>query len=449
MSGKQHNIYVRAHTVQLEKKERKSTHQEDEPKWPDYALVFDSETRITTDLTLTFGFWRFCELRDNKYVCTEEGIFHDDHSLIAAEFDLLREYVSVTRPDTTDDGCDRLRLHSRSKFIAGFDLSRLAVDWETAKNGGWSLILSQWRNPRTGEIKANKFFPRIVIKALNSKAAIIHSTRAPMSEPGKKSKRVRLWPSARFLDLRTLLWALRNKSYSLKTACEKLKTGHQKLDHTPTGTISVEEVAYARNDVACTVDVLNAAKQEFDLHPIAPGPDRMFSPASVAKSYLEELHILHPKEKVKDANIAYGIFMQSYFGGRAECRIRNWEVPVCPVDFMSQYSTVNELLDNWSVLTAQYVTFPDATKEVEQLLSQITLERCFERQLWPSFRFFALVRPDNDILPVRTVYNGTTQNIGINYLTSKEPIWFAGPDIMASILLTGKVPHIEKAKVKT
>ena len=91
------------------------------------------------------------------------------------------------------------------------------------------------------------------------------------------------------------------------------------------------------------------------------------------------------------------------------------------------------------------MTFPDATDEVRQLLSQITLKRCFERKLWPQFKFFALVRPDNDILPVRTVYNGMTQNIGINYLTSKEPIWFAGPDIIASILLTGKVPHIEKA----
>src|SRR5262249_30100724 len=28
---------------------------------------------------------------------------------------------------------------------------------------------------------------------------------------------------------------------------------------------------------------------------------------------------------------------------------------------------------------------------------------------------------------------------------SKEPIWFAGPDIISSILLTGRVPHIEKA----
>ena len=52
------------------------------------------------------------------------------------------------------------------------------------------------------------------------------------------------------------------------------------------------------DDVACTVDLLNAVKQEFDLHPIAAGPDRMFSSASVAKSYLEELNILHPSEKV-------------------------------------------------------------------------------------------------------------------------------------------------------
>jgi hypothetical protein len=35
--------------------------------------------------------------------------------------------------------------------------------------------------------------------------------------------------------------------------------------------------------------------------------------------------------------------------------------------------------------------------------------------------------------------------MGINFLTSREPIWFAGPDIIASILLTGKVPRIEKA----
>jgi hypothetical protein len=99
---------------------------------------------------------------------------------------------------------------------------------------------------------------------------------------------------------------------------------------------------------------------------------------------------------------------------------------------------VNELLNNWSVRIAHRVTFPDATAEVRRFLSQIKLERCFDAKLWPKFRFFALVEPENHILPVRTVYNGTTQNIGVNYLTSKEPLWYAGPDIIASILLTGK-----------
>jgi hypothetical protein len=244
--------------------------------------------------------------------------------------------------------------------------------------------------------------------------------------------------------LRTLLWALRNRSYSLKSACKELGVPG-KLDHKPTGRVDLEEIEYCRQDVSATTNILNAAKPEYDLHPIAPGPDRLFSPASVAKAYLEELNISHPDKKVGKADYEYGVFMQAYFGGRAECRIRNWEVPVCPVDFMSQYPTVNELLENWSLLTARNVTFPDATDEVRQFFSQITLDACFDRNIWSRFRFFALVRPDNDVLPVRTFYNGVTQNIGINYLSSKEPIWFAGPDIIASVLLTGKVPHIQKA----
>lgn len=76
--------------------------------------------------------------------------------------------------------------------------------------------------------------------------------------------------------------------------------------------------------------------------------------------------------------------------------------------------------------------FHVAISEVRKLLSTVSLERCFDRTLWPRFKFFGLVYPDNDIFPVRTVYNGTTQNIGINYFTSKKPFWFAGPDIVAS-----------------
>ena len=65
--------------------------------------------------------------------------------------------------------------------------------------------------------------------------------------------------------------------------------------------------------------------------------------------------------------------------------------------------------------------------------------------MWKQFNFFALVEPDNDILPVRTVYDGVTQNIGNNYLTSKTPLWFAGCDVIASAIRTGKPPRILRA----
>jgi hypothetical protein len=311
------DIYVRAHTQLLNEEQKKPYLQREPPKWEDHALIFDCESRITADQTLTFGFWHFCELRNGRFVALEEGIFLDDGGLSDKEIEAISQFAKRNKAETPDhDACDRIRVYSRSKFIAevlgmaiqakafivcfnaGFDLSRIAVDWRTAKNGGWSLIFSQWRDPKSGKLKPNKFFPRIVIKALNSKTSIIHSTRPPMSEPRTIDEKVKHWPGARFLDLRTLLWALRNRSYSLESACKEFKTEHQKIDHQPTGKVTIEEIKYARGDVACTVDLLNAAKQEFDLHPIAPGPDRMFSPASIAKSYLEELNILHPSEKV-------------------------------------------------------------------------------------------------------------------------------------------------------
>ena len=60
-------------------------------------------------------------------------------------------------------------------------------------------------------------------------------------------------------------------------------------------------------------------------------------------------------------------------------------------------------------------------------------------------KFFALVTPEQGIFPVRAVYNSETQNIGVNNFTSRKPIWFAGPDLIACVLLAGKIPRVQKA----
>jgi len=56
----------------------------------------------------------------------------------------------------------------------------------------------------------------------------------------------------------------------------------------------------------------------------------------------------------------------------------------------------------FDILTAARVTLEDDTATVRRLLKKISLDRCFDPKLWKQFNFFALVQPDNDILPVRT-----------------------------------------------
>ncbi len=450
-----HDIFVRAYAVPAEQKKQKKQKSRSRasggPKWTQYALVFDTETCITPDQSLTFGVYRRCELLNGSYRTTQEGIFHAD-DLSKKHLDIVLEYIASAISDVSSFPPE-FPCYSKSELmrrvfwpalkydgalICGlnlpFDLARLAIAWGPGENNEWSLTMSQFPD---GE--ENKYRPHILIQPIDGKKAFISIAR-----PWKKEE----WAHegrARFLDLRTLGWALFNRSFSLRTLCEQLQTEHRKMDHEPTGEVPVEEIEYARQDGRCTVDALNALKAEFDKHPIRVNPDHAYSPASIAKSYLEAMGIKPPLEKFKISRKKIGITMQSYYGGRSETRIRRAEVPVVPVDFTSEYPTCCALLDLFDVLTADSVTFEDDTETAHRLLDGISLEDCFNPAKWKQFRFFALVQPEGDILPVRTVYDGVTQNIGNNYLTSETPIWFAGCDLIASKLRTGNTPKILRA----
>jgi hypothetical protein len=446
------DIFLRAHTVTPDKSHRAPAKVS---KWPSGVLILDTETTIDTSQGLTFGVYRVCRLVEQTYVSTEEGLFFAD-DLDPAQREIVADYVKEAVAEVDQKSFPpklKLSLQSRSEFVEKvlwkairdglmvvgfnlpFDLSRLAVNWTKARNGGWSLILSLRRSKKTGDIEPNPDRPRIRVTSKDSKSAFIALMRPRIAEER---------PSGRFLDLHTLAFALHSESYSLDKACA-VSGVPGKLKHEPTGKISPVEIDYCRGDVRATAALLNALKKEFDPHPIYLWPDQAYSPASVAKSYLDAMGIVPPKQKFKVPHRMLGIAMQAYYGGRAECRIRHVPVPVVHTDFTSQYPTVNALLGNGEILTAKDVSFADATDEVRGLLRKITLESAFDPNLWKQFKFFALVRPDQDIFPVRAVYNNETQNIGVNRLTSGKPIWFAGPDLIASVLLTGKIPHVEKA----
>jgi hypothetical protein len=201
--------------------------------------------------------------------------------------------------------------------------------------------------------------------------------------------------------------------------------------------------------VQCTQDLLNCAKTEFDLYRLDDLlPDKAYSPASVGKATFRQMAITPPAEKFDVPHELQGVFMSTYFGGRAEDHLRKVPVPCMRLDFLSQYPTVNTNMGKWEIVTAKRVSFPESTREIRKFLKKVTLDKCFEATFWRQLRFFALIQPKGNILPVRAPFDPKDPehlNIAESHFTSEKPVWFAGPDIVASIIRTGRVPRVLKA----
>jgi hypothetical protein len=455
-----HDLYLRAHIVVSDdgnEQEEQSAKRSRSPKlWPDYALVWDTETTLDLEQTLNFGVWRFCQLQGTEYVAIQEGIFYRD-GLAAMDIQAILSYKQKYLADGLLSGADReLIVLPRAEFIerifwesvrAGalivgfnlpFDISRIAVQWAVADNGGFSFVLSQLSKSHVNNIHR----PRIRISPLNGVAEKIELTAVCFKDEQER------WRRGRFLDLHTLAFALTDASYSLAGAIKAFASQPEKMEHEPTGRTMVNEITYARQDVRATLGLLNALKQEYELHPIALRPDRAYSPASIGKAYLRTMGITEPMRMFKKlAPKIHGIAMAAYYGGRAECRIRRWPVPVVPVDLTSEYPSVDALLGIWDFLTAARLATKDATKNVRALLANVTLDDLFKPAFWKGLDFYARILPDGDILPVRSVYDNKsgTCNIGLNELHWKQPMWVAGPDLIASVLLRGHIPKVQRA----
>ena len=453
-----HDLYLRAHIVVSGDKKK---HAKQPPKrcpklWPDYALVWDTETALDLEQTLNFGVWRFCQLQGSEYVAIQEGIFYRD-GIGPEDIETIRACKKKYLADQLASGSNtELTVLSRTAFVekvfwesvrAGalivgfnlsFDISRIRVNWAPAHNGGFSFVLSRLSKKQVENVHR----PRLRIAPLNGVAERIELTAVRRKDEQHR------WRRFRSLDLHTLAFALTDNSYSLKGAIQAFNSKPEKLEHEPTGLITEGEIAYARQDVRATLGLLNALKHEYDLHHIVLPPDRAYSPASIGKAYLRGMGIVEPMRKFKDiAPKIHGIAMAAYYGGRAECRIRGWPVPVVPVDLKSEYPTVDALLGIWDVLTAARLTIADATEDVRALLANISLDDLFRPALWKQFNFFARIIPEGDTLPIRSVYDSRsgTCNIGLNKLHWKQSMWVAGPDLIASVLLSGHIPYIQEA----
>jgi hypothetical protein len=450
-------IAVRPYTVRIDdehKQRHKARHRKKPPKWPDHVLVFDTETTIDAAQALLFGSYQLRQWRDGPFICLEEGLFYADElpDEDPDAFSRLGQYARV----------HSMRLRSRDDFVRNvfypsacelgsivtgfnlpFDVSRIAVEWGEARRrfyGGFSFPLVDYLD-KAGNRQTDPYYARVCIKPIDGKRAMMGF--AGGREP-TKGKHVQ----ARFLDLRTLAFALTNRSHSLASACQTFGVEHGKMNAEEHGRITDDYIDYNRRDVLASCELLERLRQEFDTHPIDVDPCETYSPASIAKGYLRTFGVQLPAKQFDGVSReVLGNAMCGYYGGRAEARIRRTPVPVMYLDFLSMYPTVNALLELWSMLTAERLEIVDATSEVQELLERVTSDAVFTPAYWKQLAFFAEVEPASDILPVRAQYASDVRgwNIGSNFLTSAMPLYYAGPDLVASALLTGKAPRITRA----
>ena len=158
-----HDIFLRAYAIAAEskKKRKPAVFTKDDPKWPELALVFDTESRITADQSLTFGVYRLCRLVKDIYRVTQEGIFYAD-DLPTKERHVLETYLETAISDVPSFPPE-FPLFSRSEFIQKvfwpaikrdgalvcglnlpFDLTRLALAWCKGDKNEWSLTMSRF-----------------------------------------------------------------------------------------------------------------------------------------------------------------------------------------------------------------------------------------------------------------------------------------------------------------
>lgn len=446
--------------------------------YPAEALIFDTETRDEPGQRLMLGVWRF--YRDDptgppgQMTCIEEGFFYPDDlpSEDPDGWQTLQAHVAQREADVAPGFPRRLqcvplswwlehRLHNYGArhrdrcaivgFNLPFDLGAIASYWAPARGayrGGWSLGL--WGAfDENGAWKDARYHRRILARSIDPRRTLF--AWGSSADPDKPQ----LTGQRRFIDLRTLVFALTDRSHSLESACTAFGDPFEKAD-VPYGVITPQMLAYARDDVHHTATLYRNCLQELARHSdVDLTPHALYSPAGVGAAYLRAMGVTPPLEKFQLDPRVLGWSMSAFFGGRAEARIVRNPVPVVVADFTSMYPAINALLDTWPLLTAADFAVEDVTTEVHQLFDHGSLtERLYDPATWRDHVGITLVQlenPDGVILPVRANYEPGARDygIGVNPLTFDGSLWYALPDVLAAAILgDAEVPIVRAIRLR-
>ncbi|WP_406669966.1 hypothetical protein V7O67_10070 [Methanolobus sp. ZRKC4] len=431
-------IAVRGYTVKAKDPQSNHTYNSTLQLKHDSVLVFDTETTTDQYQNMKVGFF---QIYQEGYI-QHEGFFYDPLMLNERETKILKDYsikhcIELYLCKEFVDGVFYPEVFELKTLCVGFnlafDISRLAKYGNNSKaknRGGFTFTLSD-----------NRFKPPIVIKKLGASNSFKFTTT--------KYNTGNDYFSGNFLDAQTLGTVLLQQNHiSLANACELLDTRHKKMKDIKHGTITKKYLDYLIRDVESTFDVYKGLIKELDLYNIAIPPTKIYSSASIGKYALKQLGIKPLSEQNFDfPEYMKGQIMTSYYGGRCECRIRKAPTKVTTLDFTSMYPTITMEMDLWKFIIAESLEIQNVTDEISRMLSKVDLAYLQNKENWNDFVVMVKIQPDSDIMPVRMDYkgSGTGYNVGINYLSSDSELWYALPDVISSVILTGKVPEILEA----
>ncbi|HEV8408015.1 MAG TPA: hypothetical protein VGQ34_08775, partial [Sphingomicrobium sp.] len=405
------------------------------------SVIFDTETTTDPSQRLRFGAY---QIRRHGELL-ERGLFHADD---AAADDMANLRASFAGLEPTEAG-ERLRLLSREEFVKHaiygwgldpgglivgfnlpFDISRIATAHTYGKKdmkGGFSFTLAD----RKAALR---------VKHLSQRAAFINF--------GGKHGNDKTPDRGFFVDVKTLAAALTGQSHSLESLTKLLKTTPKSPLDTYEGLLTPEMIAYCMNDVQATWECFDRLSERYATFGLSrTGLHELYSEASLGKAYLQAMGVepwttVQPKFPPE----LIGQIMSTYYGGRAEVHIRREITPVIHCDFLSMYPTVCTLMRLWRFVIAEGMTSRDATDEVRSFVEACDLSRLRDPATWQDLHCIVQVRPEADVFPVRAQYEpDKPATIGVNRLSSDQPMWFTLADVLAAKLLGGKVPEIVAA----
>lgn len=207
----------------------------------------------------------------------------------------------------------------------------------------------------------------------------------------------------------------------------------------------------SRRDVSAISELVLKLLEELSEYGTGVPPTQVYSHASIGKGLLRVMAIEPILTRQPGFSNEYiGNAQSAFFGGRTSVHIRKVICPVMYVDFLSMYPTLNSLMSLWRFVIAREIRVVEHCKnKVEAFLRKLTPDALFKPKTWKQMTGFVKVIPNGDILPIRSKYSAATNDwqVGVNYTYARreDALWYSIPDVVFSVLQTGRIPEIVDA----